>query len=128
MVKIGVNFKFLFAFTIVLIMEIIIAVFIKNGFVREYMGDVLVVVLIYCFIKTFVRNEFKFLPLYVFIFAVLIEIGQYFNFVGRLGLSDVKMAGIILGTTFDMRDIICYLAGSLGLFLFAFIAGKRQKQ
>jgi len=81
----------------------------------------LVVVLIYCFIKTFVRNETKLLPLYIFIFAVLVEVGQYFNLAKLLGLSNYKIARIIIGSTFDMKDIACYLAGCVGLFLYEMI-------
>ena len=43
--------KCLFSFIIVFIIEAIIAVFIHDNFIRPYFGDVLVVVLIYCFIK-----------------------------------------------------------------------------
>jgi len=113
--------KCLFSFIIVFIIEAIIAVFIHDNFIRPYLGDVLVVVLIYCFIKTFVRNETKLLPLYIFIFAVLVEVGQYFNLVTLLGLSEYKLARIIIGSTFDMKDIACYLVGCVGLFLYEMI-------
>lgn len=72
-------------------------------------------ILIYCFIKTFVRNETKLLPLYIFIFAFLVEVGQYFNLAKLLGISDYKIAKIIIGSTFDMKDIACYLVGCVGL-------------
>ena len=113
--------KCLFSFIIVFIIEAIIAVFIHDNFIRPYLGDVLVVVLINCFIKTFVRNETKLLPLYIFIFAVLVEVGQYFNLVTLLGLSEYKLARIIIGSTFDMKDIACYLVGCVGLFLYEMI-------
>jgi len=113
--------KCLFSFIIVFIIEAIIAVFIHDNFIRPYLGDVLVVVLIYCFIKAFVRNETKLLPLYIFIFAVLVEVGQYFNLAKLLGLSNYKIARIIIGSTFDMKDIACYLAGCVGLFLYEMI-------
>ena len=101
--KIRLDAKYLCAFIAVFIIEAIIAVFIHDNFIRPYLGDVLVVVLIYCFIKTFVRNETNLLPLYIFIFAVLVELGQYFNLAKLLGLSDYKIS--------DMKDIACYLVG-----------------
>ena len=113
--------KYLCAFIAVFIIEAIIAVFIHDNFIRPYLGDVLVVVLIYCFIKTFVGNETKLLPLYIFIFAVLVELGQYFDLATLLGLSDYKIARVIIGSTFDMKDIACYLVGCVGLFLFEMI-------
>jgi len=117
-VKIRLDIKYLCAFIAVFIIEAIIAVYIHDNFIRPYLGDVLVVVLIYCFIKTFVRNETKLLPLYIFIFTVLVELGQYFNLAKLLGLSDYKIARIIIGSTFDMKDIACYLVGCVGLFLY----------
>ena len=119
--RIKLNIKYLCVFIAVFIIEAIIAVFIHDNFIRPYLGDVLVVVLIYCFIKAFVRNETKLLPLYIFIFAVLVEVGQYFNLVTLLGLSEYKLARIIIGSTFDMKDIACYLVGCVGLFLYEMI-------
>lgn len=115
--KIGFNIKYLCAFIVVFIIELIIAVFIHDNFIRPYLGDVLVVVLIYCFIRSFVEMKTNLLSLYIFIFAVLVEVGQYFNLAELLGLSDYKIARIIIGSTFDIKDIACYLAGCTGLFL-----------
>lgn len=116
--KIGLNIKYLCAFSVVFIIEAIIAVFIHDNFIRPYLGDVLVVVLIYCFIRTFVRNDIKLLPLYIFSFAILAEVGQYFNLAELLGLNDYKIARIMIGSTFDIKDIACYFVGCTGLFLY----------
>ena len=116
--KIKVSIKYLCAFFVVLTVEILIAVYAKDNFIREHLGDVLVVVLIYCFIKAFIRNEIKLLWLYIFLFAALVEIGQYFHFVDMIGLGDYKLARIIFGTTFDANDIICYLVGCVGIWIF----------
>lgn len=67
------------------------------------------------------RNEVKLLPLYIFIFAVLVEIGQLFNLAELLGLSDYTIARIIIGSTFDIKDIACYLTGCVGLWLFELV-------
>jgi len=120
-VKIRLDNKYLCAFIVVFMIEAIIAVFIHDNFIRPYLGDVLVVVLIYCFIKAFVRNETKLLPLYIFIFALLVEVGQYFNLAELLGLSEYRIARVIIGATFDIKDIACYMVGCVGLFLFEMI-------
>ena len=116
--RIKLNVKYLCAFAIVFVIEAIIAVFIHDDFIRPYVGDILVVVLIYCFIKAFVRYGIKYLPLHIFIFALLVEIGQYYNLAELLGLSDYRIARIIIGSTFDMKDIACYFVGCAGLFMF----------
>ncbi len=116
--KIGINLRYLLSFIILFIVEVLIAIYLKHGFIRAQIGDVLVVVLIYCLIKSFVRNRIKWLPLYIFIFAALVEIGQYFNLVKLLGLSQNLIARIIIGTTFDINDIICYFVGCVMLYIF----------
>jgi DNA integrity scanning protein DisA with diadenylate cyclase activity len=130
-VKIRLNIKYLCAFIIIFIIEVLIAAFINDKFIRPYVGDILVVVLIYCFIRSFVGKEVKLLPLYIFVFAVLTEVGQYFHLAKLLGLSDYKIARIIIGSTFDLKDIACYLAGCTGLFLFEMVkrrANEKEKQ
>ena len=103
-----------------------IAVFIKNGFARDYFGDILVVVLIYCFIKAFIRNDMKLLWLYIFIFAALVEIGQYFRLVDLLGLGDFSIARIVLGAAFDLWDIVCYFTGCIGIWIFEIVLRLKQ--
>lgn len=98
---------------ILLITEILITLFIHDKFIRPYFGDVLVVILIYSFIRIFMPDKIRLLPLHVFIFAVLIEISQYFHLIDLLGLCENKLASIFICTGFDWKDIFCYAAGSL---------------
>ncbi|GHV60159.1 membrane protein [Bacteroidia bacterium] len=93
--------------------ETLIALFIHDHFIRPYMGDVLVVILVYCFVRIFVPAGCRYLPLYVFVFACLIEYLQYLNIVERLGLSGNAVARTVLGTSFDWQDILCYGVGCL---------------
>lgn len=72
--------------------------------------------MIYCFIKTFVRNEIKLLPLYIFVFAVLVEIGQYFNLAELLGLSDYTIARVIINA--KMRKAIIKGCATHGQLLY----------
>lgn len=98
---------------IILFTEVMIALFIHDSFIRPYVGDVLVVAVIYTFIRIFIPEKVKLLPLYIFIFSVLVEIMQYINIVKLLGLEDNKFFSVLVGTTFDVKDIICYGVGCL---------------
>ena len=109
--KLSFNLKYFIAFLILLAAIVLIAAFVPGGFIRNHFGDILIVIFIYCFIKMFIRNRLKWLPLYIFIFATLVEIGQYFNLVGLLGLEHSQLARIIIGTTFDIWDIVIYFIG-----------------
>lgn len=91
--------------------EVAIAIYVHDDFIRPYIGDVLVVAVVYCFARIFVPDGVKLMPLYVFIFAAFVEIMQYFQLVKVLGLEDNAFARIIIGSTFDIKDILCYFIG-----------------
>lgn len=99
------------AFLLLTGIEILIAPFVHDAFVRPYLGDILVVV-VYCFVRSFLPS-YRWLPFGVFLFAAAIEIAQYFDVVARLGLQDHRVLAVMLGTTFDLADLICYFCGFL---------------
>ena len=103
--------KYLVSFILLLSIEVCIALFMHDQFVRPYIGDVLVVVVIYCFIRIILPKAIKGLPLYIFLFATLVEVLQYFRLVEQLGLQNNTFLRILIGSTFDIKDIICYAVG-----------------
>lgn len=115
-----INIKYIIAFLILLTIELLIALFVHDKFVRPYIGDVLVIILMYCFIRSFIR-KIKFLPCYLFLFGVLVEILQYFKIIYLLGLQDNKILSIIIGSSFDIKDILCYLAAAILLIIWEHI-------
>lgn len=107
------NFKYLILFSILLFIEIFIAMFINDSIIRPFVGDILIVILIYTFLKIFINKNIKYLSVYIFLFACLVEVSQYFNLASILHLQQFKIARIILGSTFDIKDIICYAIGTI---------------
>lgn len=112
--KLRITYFIVFIF--LLAAEIIIGAFFNDTFIRPYMGDVLVVMLICAFLRIFLPEKPKLLPVYTTIFAIGIETLQYFDFVSLLGLENNKIISIALGRTFDVKDIICYIAGGAIFF------------
>jgi SanA protein len=108
-------------FIIFLFLEIAIAAFLKTGFIRYTFGDYLVVILLYCFIKSF----FSIKPTRAATIALLIAYGvetlQFFNLLQLLGLESNTLAKLILGSTFHFEDIIAY---TLGIFTILLIEYK----
>jgi len=98
-------------FPLLLATEVCIALFVHDDFVRPYLGDVLVTVLICAFVRMFIPKGIRLLPLYVFLFAVAVEIGQCFEMVKFLGLENSPFFSVLLGTAFSVYDIICYAVG-----------------
>lgn len=96
--------------------ETLIALYVHDTVIRPYVGDMLVVVLVYCFVRIFINRPWRGLPLCVFLFAVLVEVMQYFQAAELLGLQDNTVARVVLGSVFDWNDILCYAVGCLPLF------------
>ncbi len=117
--------KYASVFAVLFIIEILIAVFVHDAFVRPYIGDVLVVMLVCAFLRILFPEKPVALPVYATLFAVLIEVLQYFDFVKILGLENNPIISTALGRTFDMKDIICYIIG--GAIFFAAEKFMRRK-
>ena len=108
--------------------EILIAGFAHDQFIRPYAGDFLVVILIYCFVKSFLKTPVLPTALSVLLFSWLIEIMQYFNIITLLGLQHSEMTRIIMGTSFEWIDLIAYTTGIVFvLYAEKVMAGRNQK-
>lgn len=103
---------FYFAFTVALfITEILIALFVHDRFIRPYLGDVLVVILLYCFVKSFLNLRVTTAAFSVLAFAFTIELLQFLNIVEKLNLEKSKLARTVIGTSFSWLDLLTYLIG-----------------
>ena len=100
-------------FMIIFLIELYIALYVHDDFVRPYIGDVFVTMLICCFCRIFFPQGIRLLPVYVLIFAMLVETAQYFNIITHLGLQDNALACTIIGTSFSHIDLICYAVGCI---------------
>jgi len=118
------NIKYLAAFFFLFITEVCIALFVKDKIIRPFIGDVLVVILMYTFIRAIIHRPIKGLPIYLFLFSVVVEISQYFHLVDLLGLRDNRLMSTIMGTSFDIRDILCFFAGTVILLIWEKISTK----
>jgi len=94
------------------VVELSIALFVDDAFVRPYLGDVLVIPFVYCAIATFVELRPVWLGLGVFVFACCVEFAQYYNLVRTLGLEENRVARTVLGTSFSTLDLAAYAVGA----------------
>lgn len=107
------NLKYAVAFVLLFSIELGIALYVHDDFIRPFVGDVLVVILLYFLLRIFIARPPARLPFYLFLFAAAVEIGQYFQMVRLLGLEGNAVLRIALGSTFDFTDILCYFVGYL---------------
>ena len=111
---------YLISFIVLLIAEVLIGAFVRDEFIRPYVGDVLVTALLCCLFRCVKPEGLPLLPVWVLLFGVLVECAQLIE----IPALDGTVWGIILGSTFDIADLVCY---AIGCALFA-VAEKCIKQ
>ncbi|MCI3938774.1 DUF2809 domain-containing protein [Chryseobacterium aahli] len=116
--KFKFNLKYFFLTLLIFLVEVLIATVLKDQFfIRAYLGDVIVVMLLYTLVKSFfITNNTK-LILGIFAFSCLIEFAQFFNIAEKLGFQPGSLMYIVIGNSFSWIDILCYGVGCLILYL-----------
>jgi len=100
-----------------LAIEVAIAAFLHDAYIRPFGGDFLVVILIYCIVKSAATIPVNNALAGVLLFAYLVEISQYFHLIKLLGLQSSLAARLILGTSFAWTDMLMYTLGVLAVWL-----------
>lgn len=95
------------------LIELGIALFAHDSFVRPVLGDVLVIPFVYCSVAAFFDVRPAWLAVGVFVFACAIEFGQRENLVARLGLEKSRLARTVLGTSYSSLDLVAYAIGAV---------------
>ena len=94
----------------ILLTEILIALFVRDSFIRPYGGDILVTVLLCCLLRAFFLFWIPYLPLGVFLFAAAVEFAQALGIASLIPHSWTAVR-IIVGSSFSVWDLVCYAVG-----------------
>lgn len=120
--------KYGIASIVLLGIEILIGLY-ATGWVRNYLGDVLAVILIYTLIRTiFIKGPSKWyvLPTAILAFAFAVEFLQLWGFCDRFGITN-KLLRIIIGTGFSYIDLLCYTVGIIPCYIVEFVRYRLSK-
>jgi hypothetical protein len=115
--RVTFNKKYIYPAILLFLIEVLIALFVRDKFIRPYFGDVFVVIMLYCFVKSFFDVPVLKVAIGVLVFACCIEFLQYLNIVGKLGLQNSTLANTLIGNYFAWKDILAYVAGFLVVLL-----------
>ena len=115
---------YLIVFILFMVVETLIALYVHDDFIIPYIGDIIVVMVLYSFVRIFIPEKYRLLPLYIFIFSVAVEVMQYLKIINILGLQNNSFARVIIGSVFDLKDIACYGIGCLILALYEILRKK----
>ncbi len=97
---------------IVLVVEVLIALYMHDAVIRPYGGDVLAVILVYLGLRAVTPMGVRSAALLALSIAFAIEFGQLFHVLDRVGLGHNRLLRIVLGGVFDVKDLACYVAGA----------------
>ena len=112
------NLKYFLIFISIFIIEVIIAIYIKDNFIRPYFGDFLVIFLVYYFLLSFINFDKNKIALSVLLFAFTVEIIQYFQVLSYFNLEKNRILRIVAGNTFSFEDLIIYSLAFFSIILF----------
>lgn len=85
-------------------------------FIRDYVGDVLVIPLIYCMIRILTEKLPRLMPFLVCCIGFLAEGLQYIRFYEILGFDRHSLAAVLIGTSASWWDMLCYIVGMLLIY------------
>jgi hypothetical protein len=107
----------------VFLIEVAIALWVRDAIIRPYGGDVLAVILVYLGIRAV--SDVPVLPAAILAFAVgcTVEAAQAAHLLHLIGWADNAIASTVMGTSFSWGDIGCYAAGAI----FAILAESRAR-
>ena len=109
-----------------LITEVLIALYVKDAIIRPYVGDFLVVMLVYCFLRAFLNLPMWPVALFTLLFAYAVEFAQYLNLLKWIGLENNRFARIVLGSSFEWIDMLAYTLGVVCIVIVEKFLVKRK--
>lgn len=103
--------RYFSAALLLFIIEFLIATVFRHTFLRPVFGDYLVVILLYCLLKSFTDRSVNAAALSVLATAYLIEFLQYIHILEVAGIQRSLPTDLILGSSFDWYDVLAYTFG-----------------
>ena len=105
---------YIIGFLLLVALEVCIGVFYFNFFIRAYIGDVIIVWVLYCLFRSFVPKRFSSygIAIGILIFSFAVEFLQKAHIADILGIEN-KLLRIIIGTSYAAEDLWCYVAGTV---------------
>ena len=120
---------YIIASLLLLGIEIIIGLY-ATGWVRYYLGDVLVVILIYALCRSISPkkpDKWFILPTVIIVFAFMVEFLQLWGFCDRFGITN-KLLRIIIGTGFSVVDLLCYTIGIIPCYITDYVSFRKRNE
>ncbi|MEC4004810.1 DUF2809 domain-containing protein [Flavobacterium sp. SUN052] len=113
----SIKTKYLIISCCILFIEITIAVFVNDQFIRPIFGDYLASILVFYLLATFLKNDLNKIAIISLLISYTIEFSQYFHILELFHLDKIKILKIILGNSFSWTDMLAYTLGIITVVL-----------
>ena len=108
--------------------EIFIGLRLHDGITRLNGGDYLVVIWLYCLVRSFFDTPVTPTALAVLVFAYIVEVTQYFKLADHLGFKPHSLARVLVGDYFSWLDMLAYTLGIFSVLgVETIIKGKKNE-
>lgn len=111
---------------VLFLIEVLIALFVKDALIRPYGGDFLAVIMLYAFARAMVNWPAIRVALAALGIAYAIEIAQYLDLLSWLGWQDNTLARVVLGSSFEWIDMLAYTLGAVAAYYLDIWLSHRQ--
>ncbi|WP_298392596.1 DUF2809 domain-containing protein [Flavobacterium sp.] len=109
--------KYLIISCSILIVEIIIALFVNDQFIRPIFGDYLASILVFYLLATFLKTDLNKIAILSLLISYAIEFLQYIHILELLDLHKIKILNVLLGNSFSWTDMLAYTLGIMTVVL-----------
>ena len=106
------SYRYLLLAAGLLAVEIGIARFAHDRFVRPYVGDFLATILLYCLLKSVWPAPAGRVAAVALLVSYLIEVAQLAHLLSWLGWQHSPVARLVLGSQFEWGDLLAYTLGA----------------
>ena len=120
---------YIIGFIVLVGIEVCIGVFYFNHFIRSYIGDVIVVWVLYCLFRSFIPKRFSSygVALGILAFSFVVEFLQKAHIADVLGVENPFLRTLI-GTSFAVEDLWSYAAGTAVTLIEIYIYRQLKKR
>ena len=120
---------YIIGFLLLVAVEVCIGIFYFNHFIRSYIGDVIIVWVLYCLFRSFVPKKFNSyaVAIGILVFSFIVEFLQKAHIADILGVKN-ELLRIIIGTSYAVEDLWCYAAGTAVTLIEIFLYQQLKKR
>ncbi|MCR4639913.1 DUF2809 domain-containing protein [Ruminococcus sp.] len=120
---------YIIGFLLLVAVEVCIGIFYFNHFIRSYIGDVIIVWVLYCLFRSFVPKKFSSyaVAIGILVFSFIVEFLQKAHIADILGVKN-ELLRIIIGTSYAVEDLWCYAAGTAVTLIEIFLYQQLKKR